>query len=281
MTKTRKTRCLLFLFAVMTVWLFAASWFPRQASTQSRDEKSIAREIVYAYCWDQDLSSKRLRNLLEELEDVSPESANKWREILSCWKDASSDMPLHYGAVPDDLGDGLCLIVLGFQLNPDGTMQKELINRLEAALESAERYPDAYLLCTGGGTAQNANITEAEAMARWLTEQGISEDRIILENQSLTTTQNAVFSSQILARDYPQITKAALVSSDYHLPWATILFQTQFILEELPLTVVSNAACHASETISKTTLLYYQSNGILEIAHLNKRKDGNSSLVIR
>lgn len=269
MIKTRKTRCLLFLFAVMTVWLFAASWFPRQASTQSRDEKSIAREIVYAYCWNQDLSSKRLRNLLEELEDVSPESASKWREILSCWKDASSDMPLHYGAVPDDLGDGLCLIVLGFQLNPDGTMQKELINRLEAALESAEHYPDAYLLCTGGGTAQNANITEAEAMARWLTEQGISENRIILENQSLTTTQNAVFSSQILARDYPQITKAALVSSDYHLPWATILFQTQFILEELPLTVVSNAACHASETISKTTLLYYQSNGILEIAHLN------------
>lgn len=261
-------RSLLFLLAAITVWQCVIHLFPSSATTQSRDEKSILREMVFAYCWEQDPDAKRMQNLLTELEEKNPEAVNKWRQILACWKQADGDMPLNYGTLPEDLEDEdtLCLIVLGFQLNPDGTMRKELIDRLEAARKSAKLYPQAYLLCTGGGTAESSGVTEAEVMAQWLVEHGISEERIIVENQSISTTQNAVFSSRILAQGYPQITQVALISSDYHLPWATILFQAQFILEDLPITVVSNAACHASETISKTTLLYYQSNGIQELA---------------
>lgn len=262
-------RIVLLLFAAITVWQCVVHWFPARANTQGRDEKSIIREIVYAYYWEQEPSAKRMQNLLKELKDEK--TAGQWREILDCWEKATMEMPLNYGSLPSDLEDGsqLCLIVLGFQLNPDGSMQKELISRLETALKSAKKYPKAYILCTGGGTAAASNVTEAEVMAQWLEEHGIEKERIIIENQSLTTSQNAIYSYQILSQDYPEITQVALISSDYHLPWAAVLFQTQFILGQHPLTVVSNAACRTGEVLSKTTLLRYQMNGILEIAGIN------------
>ena len=59
---------------------------------------------------------------------------------------------------------------------------QELADRLNVALASAEKYPNAYILCTGGGTAsKNAKVTEAGQMAQWLTDRGISQERIITE----------------------------------------------------------------------------------------------------
>ncbi len=72
------------------------------------------------------------------------------------------------------------VVILGFQLNPDGSMKDELIERLKVGLKSAEKYPNAYIVCTGGGTAaENAEATEAGEMAKWLEEQGVAKERII------------------------------------------------------------------------------------------------------
>lgn len=265
-------RIVLLLFAAITVWQCVLHWFPARANTQSRDEKSIIREIIYAYCWEQNPSAKRMQNLLQELENTDEKTAEKWRKILDCWKDATIEMPLHFGSLPGDLKDGsqLCLIVLGYQLNPDGSMQEELVGRLETALKSAQKYPQAYVLCTGGGTASDApEPTEADVMAQWLIEHGIAEERIIVENRSLTTSQNAIFSYQILARDYPKITEAAIISSDYHLPWGMVLFQAQFLLGDHPITVVSNAAYRTDRELSASTLLRCQLSGIKEIAGIS------------
>ena len=39
-------------------------------------------------------------------------------------------------------------------------MKDELVNRLTVALRCAEKYPRAYIVCTGGGTAEkNENAT--------------------------------------------------------------------------------------------------------------------------
>ena len=103
-------------------------------------------------------------------------------------------------------------------------------------------------------------------MAQWLEDRGIEKERLIVENRSLTTTQNAILSYRILSEEYPQITQAAIISSDYHLPWAVLLFQTQFILGEHPITVVSNAACRGGRVLSNRNLLQFQLSGILEIA---------------
>lgn len=264
----------LLALAAAAVWFCTARLFTSngEVKAQGRDENSIIRDILYAYCQNQDLSAERMENLLKELEYTDKDAARRWREILDCWQEANNEMQLHYGSLPGGLNnsDKLCLIVLGFQLNPDGSIQEELVGRLETALESAKQYPDSYILCTGGGTASAApEATEADAMAQWLIGHGIEEARIIVENRSLTTSQNAIFSYQILTRDYPEITETAIISSDYHIPWASILFQTQFILGEHPMNVVSNAAYRTGKEIKDNSLLRYQLNGILEIAEIS------------
>ena len=263
-------RIILPVLAAAAVWYAICFFTPnKKVNDQSRDEKNIIRDILYSYCWNRDSSAKRTEELLKELENADKDQARRWKRILDCWQQSSNEMPLYDGTLPEGLDDSsaLCLIVLGFQLNSDGSMQEELVGRLETALKSAEKYPNAYVLCTGGGTASAApGITEADTMAQWLMEHGIAEERIIVENRSLTTSQNAIFSCQILREDYPQISQAAIISSDYHIPWGKVLFEAQFLLEDHPITVVSNAAFQTGKQISASTLLRYQLSGIREIA---------------
>ena len=84
---------------------------------------------------------------------------------------------------------------------------------------------------TGGGTAwNNREVTEAGKMAEWLKEHGVAEERIITEDRSQTTAQNAVFTSEILFDKYPQVKNVAIVSSDYHICLGWLLFYEQFVL---------------------------------------------------
>lgn len=254
--------CIFLLAAVI-----AGLWFFNPRKTEPRAKEAILRDLIRSRATGLGEDA-----LLKELEKADEEAARKWQEILTCWDASGNDMALNQNVLPDGLEDSeqLCLIVLGFQLNPDGTMREELVGRLKTALNCAEKYPNCRILCTGGGTAsQNSTMTEADAMAGWLEENGVQPDRIIVENKSLTTTQNAIFSYGILTENHPEITQIALVSSDYHIPWAAILFQTQFILEERPLRVVSNAVYPTNQTINDLSLIRYQMNGILEIAGLS------------
>ena len=82
---------------------------------------------------------------------------------------------------------------------------------------------------------------------------------------SFRMTIGTLIDSEIM-QQYPGITQAALISSDYHLPWASILFQTQFILDGASVSLVSNAAYPTSTRLYGASLLRYQANGILEIA---------------
>lgn len=266
-------RIILPVLAAAAVWYAICFFTPnKEVNDQSRDEKDIIQDILSSYCWNRDSSAKRTEELLKELENADKDQARRWKRILDCWQQSSNEMPLYDGTLPEGLDDSsaLCLIVLGFQLNPDGSIQEELVGRLETALESAKKYPNAYVLCTGGGTASAApGITEADVMAQWLMKHGIAEERIIVENRSLTTSQNAIFSCQILRKDYPEITQAAIISSDYHIPWGKVLFEAQFLLEDHPITVVSNAAFQTGKKISDSALLRYQLNGIREIAGIS------------
>ena len=256
------------LFAIMLL-AFALLVLIRPGSEKnaSRNTNEILRDLVRSHPVGLEEDA-----LLKELRQTDEAAAEQWQRILSCWDASGNDMMLNQNVLPDGLVDSnqLCLIVLGYQLKPDGSMEAELIGRLETALNCAEKYPDCWILCTGGGTAsQNPDVTEADAMAGWLTEHGIAPERMIVENQSLTTTQNAIFSHRILTEKYPEITKIALVSSDYHIPWASILFDTQFILGGDGLELISNAVYPTNQKINSASLVRYQMNGILEIAGLD------------
>lgn len=108
------------------------------------------------------------------------------------------------------------LIVLGAGVN--GTRPSlSLVNRLTAAKAYLEEFPDAVAIVTGG-QGPGEEITEAEAMYRWLMEAGIAPERILREEKATSTEENLRFSLEIIAaRGGDPTGKIAIVSSEYHL----------------------------------------------------------------
>ena len=171
-----------------------------------------------------------------------------WGGIMAYWDYANTRMEINFDELPEDLpgDDSLCIVVLGFQLAPDGGMEPELLGRCELALRAAEQYPNAFLFCTGGGTArEHPEITEAGAMADWFLAQGLPAGRLIVEDRSTTTEENAMNALRILTEQYPQVHSLVIVTSDYHLPLSCLLFTETALLYECeygyaPYAVVSN-----------------------------------------
>ena len=190
---------------------------------------------------------------------------------MALWKTVNTDMTVHDGALPDGLPetDELCIVALGFQLEADGSMREELVERLKVVAASAAKYPNALIVCTGGGTAaQNEDATEAGKMAEWLVENGVAPERVVVEDRSLTTAQNAVYSYRILTERYPQVRELAIVSSDYHIATGALLFEAEAILRaekagDERMHVVSNAAWDAP---SGTLSTMFQAGALIELS---------------
>ena len=158
---------------------------------------------------------------------------------------AFADKTLFPDGLPED--NSLCFVVAGFELQNNGSPKKEMIDRLVMTIGCAQRYPDSYILLTGGPTAMgNPSATEADVMADWLCDHGVERERLIVENHSMITYENAAFSYAILTRSYPQIKELVVVSSDYHLPMACLLFESQCLLNyrtDPDLHVIANIGC--------------------------------------
>ena len=216
-------------------------------------------------------AEEHIQALLKELRSVDADAADRWESIMALWKSVNTDLTIHEGVLPDGLPDTdeLCIVALGFQLNPDGTMRDELIERLKVVKASAEKYPNALIVCTGGGTAaENAAATEAGKMAEWLIENGVAAERVIVEDRSLTTAQNAIYTYDILTERYPQVKQLAIVSSDYHIATGTLLFEAEAILRaekagREAMHVVSNAAWKAPSGSLSTM---FQAGALIELS---------------
>ena len=221
--------------------------------TQPREAQKIIEEMVVDHGRYGEEASQHIEGLLKELSAVDRNLGSRWERIMDLWVSLGDGPALNYDVLPDGLADSdeLCLVALGFQLKPDGTMRDELIERLNVVLNSAEKYPNAYIVCTGGGTAlENRAATEAGEMAKWLIANGVDEDRIIVEDNSLTTAQNAIFTYDILTTQFPKVKQIAIISSDYHIATGVLLFSAESILRASTpgaekLEVVSNAAWNA------------------------------------
>ncbi len=100
-------------------------------------------------------------------------------------------------------------------------------------------------------------------MAEWLQAQGVNPRRIIVEDRSLTTAQNAIYSFDILEEQFPQVRQIAIVSSDYHIETGTLLFGAEAILRDSGITVVSNASWHAP---SGTLSAMFQAGALIELS---------------
>ncbi|MBR1723808.1 MAG: YdcF family protein [Ruminococcus sp.] len=90
------------------------------------------------------------------------------------------------------------LIVLGCKVR--GTRPTRMLRRrCDAAVTAMNAHPDV-LCVVSGGQGRGEDISEAEAMKRYLTSYGIDESRIIMEDKSTSTAENIRFSFDITDR---------------------------------------------------------------------------------
>lgn len=257
--------------ALCTAAMCCACGKETASTSKERDKKDIIKEITVYYGTYGSDADKTLEQRLDELDEKDPTLGPKWKSIIELWKKCNNDLDLNYNVLPDGLPETneFCMVVLGFQLNPDGTMRDELLGRLTVAKECAKKYPNAYIVCTGGPTAtEDREATEAEVMAEWLTDNGIAANRVIIENKSLTTAQNAIYSIDILERNYPQVNKLAIISSDYHIATGTLLFGAESTLlaeaaGKEKYQIISNAAYKTQSGALSTT---FQAGALTELS---------------
>jgi len=145
--------------------------------------------------------------------------------------------------LPDRI-DGI--LVLGGAVEPalslayGETVFNSSVARVLGGIALARRYPEAKLALIGGeGGFSPVGLAESRATLGFVVGQGIDPARIILEERSRSTHENAVYAKQIVAPS-PGATWV-LVTSAYHMPraiasfdavgWAVIPYPVDFRID--------------------------------------------------
>jgi uncharacterized SAM-binding protein YcdF (DUF218 family) len=130
-------------------------------------------------------------------------------------------------ALPDRI-DGI--IILGGAVEPatsrsyGETVFNGSVARVLGGIALARRHPEAKLaLVSGEGTFFQIGYSEARATLGFVIEQGIPRDRILLEEQSRSTHENAVYAKAMIRPEPGE--KWVLVTSAYHMPRAVAAFR--------------------------------------------------------
>ena len=108
------------------------------------------------------------------------------------------------------------IIIHGCGLLQGYRVSRLLGNRIDRAIEVFHKGNDRAVIICSGGKGSDESISEAEAIAGYLRDKGIPEDRIILEDRSTSTEENLIFSNEIIQRSGGS-GRIALVSSNYHI----------------------------------------------------------------
>ncbi len=107
------------------------------------------------------------------------------------------------------------MIILGAKVNEDG-ISKTLKRRLDKAIEYYNTNKNINNIIVSGGQGSDEVVTEALAMKNYLVKNGVSKDKIIMEDKATTTLENIIFSKKIIT-DKNLKGKVLIVTSDYHL----------------------------------------------------------------
>ena len=114
------------------------------------------------------------------------------------------------------------IIVLGAQVRESGP-SVVLQYRLDAAIDYLNKNP--YTICiVSGGQGVNEPFSEAEVMAKYLLENGIENDRILLEDESRNTVQNIQNSKDIMEESYNGV---GIITNNFHVFRAVQLAKAQ------------------------------------------------------
>lgn len=112
------------------------------------------------------------------------------------------------------------VLVLGAKINDDRP-SASLKSRLDKAIEvSKENKQAVFIVC--GGQGDNEIMPEAVVMKKYLLENGLSSDRVLIEDKSKNTIQNIQNAKNLYnLQEY----KTAVITSDFHLARARRLMK--------------------------------------------------------
>ena len=105
------------------------------------------------------------------------------------------------------------LVVLGYKLCSNGNMSKILIDRLDKTIEVQKDFDK--ILLSGGVANKKANASEANLMKKYLLDKGCPIEKIMIENMSMTTKQNAQFCAPIIEK--LNVEEFTILSSQFHI----------------------------------------------------------------
>ncbi|GAA2521239.1 ElyC/SanA/YdcF family protein [Rarobacter incanus] len=203
---------------------------------------------------------------LAELKKLDPAEGKAYADATHIWNDSLSNFTVqgstdatNQAGIPDGLPNdpSHVFVVLGHVLNKDGTPQQQLLDRVAVAKTAAAKYPLARIMVTGGYGASGQTITtEGEVMHDLLVASGIPESRIIVENASFDTPNNATMSMDKLydpdVVGTTPVKSVSLITASWHMRRGTVLYQFASRLHQVRngddhlIEVKAGAACMTS-----------------------------------
>ena len=171
------------------------------------------------------------------------------------------------------------VIILGCKIKKDGTLTPLLKARVDKAIEFAkmqkEKTGKDIIFVPSGGKGNDEVMPEAEAMQKYLIEQGISKKNILVENKSTNTIENMKFSNSIIIdnndiknkKDKAQNTKISFATTNYH------VFRSGIIANECGLDY---------EGMGSPTKWYFYTNALIRefIANLVQERKKHIILIL-
>ena len=125
----------------------------------------------------------------------------------------------------------LVAVVLGNRINDDGSMSDLMLRRLKMTIKVYKSFSPAKIILSGGVANRKVDISEAQMMKDYLVANGVPQELLLLEENSLTTKQNAEFSVPMVAET--GATELLLLTSTEHMNRSYLnpikLFQKQLL----------------------------------------------------
>jgi puromycin-sensitive aminopeptidase len=125
-----------------------------------------------------------------------------------------------------NLGSGFA-IVLGSGVDAKGNPSQATLLRADAGIQLAKARPELTVILSGGSPPyiEDPAVSEASVMARLFLEQGVSPERLLIEEESRDTIGNAILSAARYLHGCPP-TVLYLVTSPFHMERALLMFRS-------------------------------------------------------
>ena len=170
-----------------------------------------------------------------------------------------------YTGAKKDSGKADYIVILGAMVRGE-TPSLILKERLDAGLDYIKKYPEIKVILSGG-KGPGEDISEAEAMKRYLVSHGVEEARLIKEDKSTSTIENLKFTRDIIDKlDNKKNKILLIVTSDFH------MFRAKFLAKRNgfnPLGVPANTILSI-----KPTYYIYEYFGVIKSFLLDRNFNG-------